>query len=225
MPFPPRRGQAALALAVLALSASCGGHDASPVGAGHVQTTGSIPQTPSPPAVRAALARLVLQPSDLGGGYAPDPANTHTISLAQETSNDSARAAAIEQATYLGGYQAGFRRPGVDMLLSTALAYTSANAVHEVDTDPDTIRITASELHGRELPVPAGAPGADPLLVQGTVPFNGRPHPADFYVWRRGSFAFAIFMIGRRADVRAVIRLAQLQDARIRRSARSALSA
>jgi len=40
-------------------------------------------------------------------------------------------------------------------------------------------------------------------------------------VWRRGTFAFAIFMIGRRADVRAVVSLARLQDARIRRFASS----
>jgi hypothetical protein len=93
--------------------------------------------------------------------------------------------------------------------------------VHQVDTDPQTIRITAGELHGRRLPIPAGAPGLDPLLIQGTTRLNGRRLPADFYVWRRGTFAFAIFMIGRRADVRTVVSLARLQDARIRRSADS----
>jgi len=221
MPSPPRRGLAAIALACLALAPACGGHGAST----HGTTTESTPPASSPPATRPKLTRLVLQASDLGSAYARDPADTHAISLAQETSNDSPRAAAIEQATYLGGYQAAFRRPGVDVLLSTALAYTSVSAPHQVDTDPQTIRITAADLHGRQLPIPAGAPGADPLLIQGTIRIHGRRQPADFYLWGRGSFAFAIFMVGRRAGPRAVVRLAQLQDARIRRTVGSTLNA
>lgn len=221
----PPRGLAALAVAFLALASACGGGGASTDNATQSPTTDSTPQTSAPPASPSDLTRLVLQVSDLGGGYARFPTNTHAVSIAQETSNDSPRAAAIEQATYLGGYQAAFRRPGVAVLLSTALAYTSASAVHQVDTDPQTIRITAAELHGRRLPIPAGAPGVDPLLIQGTTRLNGRRLPAAFYVWRRGTFAFAIFMIGRRADVRAVVSLARLQDARIRRSAESMLKA
>jgi hypothetical protein len=217
----PPRGVATLAFAFLALASACGGHGASTVINTQSTTTDSTPRTSVPPAPPSNLTRLVLQVPDLGGGYARLPTDTHPISLAQETSNDSARATAIEQATYLGGYQTAFHRPGVDVLLSTALAYTSASAVHQVDTDPQTIRITAADLHGRRLPIPAGAPGVDPLLIQGTTLLNGRRLPADFYVWRRGTFAFAIFMIGRRADVRAVVSLAQLQDARIRRSIES----
>jgi hypothetical protein len=210
---------ATLAVALLALASACGGQGASTVVTSHGTTADSAPQTSVPPAPPSGLTRLVPQESDLGGGYARFPADTHPISITQETSNDSARAAAIEQATYLGGYQAAFHRPGVAVLLSTALAYTSASAVHQVDTDPQTIRISAAQLHGRRLPIPAGAPGLDPLLIQGALLLNGRRLPAEFYVWRRGTFAFAIFMVGRRADVRTVVSLARLQDARIRREA------
>jgi hypothetical protein len=158
----------------------------------------------------------VLQPPGLSGSYRPVPAQMHAISLAQETSNDSPRAAAIEHATYLGGYQAGYSGPGIRLLLTAALAYRSAVAVHRVDTDPATLRIAAAQVNGHLLAAPDGAPGTDPVLIRGSLPYNGRPLPLVYLVWREGRFAYAILIEGRRATIRTALRLAVEQDAQDR---------
>jgi hypothetical protein len=137
----------------------------------------------------------------------------HLISLAQEISNDSPRTAAIERATYIGGYQAGYTKPGVRLLLTAALVYTSADAPHRVDTDPDTLRIATAQFNGRAVPAPPGAPGADPVLIQGALPFHRHLLPVAYYFWREGRFVYAIFMEGRQATPRAALRLAAAQDA------------
>jgi hypothetical protein len=137
----------------------------------------------------------------------------HAISLAQETSNDSPRAAAIERATYLGGYQAGYTKPGVRLLLIAALAYKSASAPHRVDTDPATLRIAAKQLNGRLVPAPPGAPGADPVLIEGALPSRGQVLPLAYYIWRGGRFVYAILMVGRQAAPGEVLHLAAAQQA------------
>lgn len=199
---------------VLAAAACGGGRSGAPAAA-----AGSVPAPATRSGVDAGaeLPELVLRPPALPAGYRVAPAQAHLISLAQETSNDSRRAAAIERATYLGGYQAGYRGPGIRLLVTAALVYASAASVHRVDTDPATLRIAAAQMNGHLVHPPRGAPGADPVLIEGSLPFHGRPLPIAYYIWRRGKSAFAVFLEGRRATIAEAIRLANLQDAQDRR--------
>jgi hypothetical protein len=137
----------------------------------------------------------------------------HPISLAQETSNDSPRTAAIERATYLGGYQAGYTKPGVRLLLTIALAYRSAGAPHRVDTDPATLRTAAAQLNGHLVQPLPGAPGADPVLIKGALPYHRHRLPVAYYIWREGRFVYAIFMEGPRATLPEALRIAAAQAA------------
>jgi hypothetical protein len=181
--------------------------------AGPASSLSESPTPTQPVDVAAHLRQLVLRRPSLPASYRAVPAQTHLISLAQETSNDSPRSAAIEGATYLGGYQAGSTRPGVRLLLTAALAYKSAGAPHRVDTDPATLRIAAAQLNGRLVPAPPGAPGADPILIEGALPYHGHVLPVAYYIWREGRFVYAILMEGRRATLPAVIQMAAAQDA------------
>lgn len=137
----------------------------------------------------------------------------HPISLAQETSNDSPRTAAIERATYLGGYQAGYAKPGVRLLLTIALAYKSADAPHRVDTDPATLRTAAAQVNGHLVQPPPGARGADPVLIEGALPYHRHLLPIAYYIWREGRFVYAIFMEGPGATLAEALRIAAAQAA------------
>jgi len=121
--------------------------------------------------------------------------------------------AAIERATYLGGYQAGYTKPGIRLLLTAALAYKSAAAPHRVDTDPSTLRIAAAQLNGRLVPAPPEAPGADPVLIEGALPYRGHVLPVAYYIWREGRFVYAILIEGRRATLPEALQMAATQDA------------
>ena len=106
----------------------------------------------------------------------------------------------------------------VDVLLSTALAYTSASAVHQVDTDPRD----HSDHRGRPPRPPAPHPRRRAGRRSAADPGH---HAAQRAAASRRLLRVAArhvrvcdLMIGRRADVRAVVSLAQLQDTRIRRS-------
>jgi hypothetical protein len=205
----PRLLLTAAIVAVLAATGCGSSRSAGPASSGSEPPT----TTPSGAGVAAELRQLVLRRPRLPKSYRAVPAQMHPVSLVQETSNDSPRAAAIERATYLGGYQAGYTRPGVRLLITVALAYKSANAVHQVDTDPSTLRIAAAQMNGRLVPAPPGAPGADPVLIEGALPSHGHVLPVAYYIWREGRFAYAIFMEGRRATLPEALRLAAAQDA------------
>jgi hypothetical protein len=101
----------------------------------------------------------------------------------------------------------------VRLLLTAALAYKSADAPHRVDTDPSTLRIAAAQLHGRLVQAPPGAPGADPVLIAGALPYRGHVLPVAYYIWREGRFVYAIFMEGRRATLADALQMAAAQDA------------
>jgi hypothetical protein len=186
---------------------------ASAVSAPPPTTQSGAATTQSGAGIAAQLRQLVLRRPRRPASYRSVPAQMHPISLAQETSNDSPRAAAIERAAYLGGYQAGYTKPGVRLLITVALAYKSANALHRVDTDPGTLRIAAAQMNGRLVPAPPGAPGADRVLIEGALPFQGHLLPVAYYIWREGRFAYAIFVEGRRAALPEALQLAAAQDA------------
>ncbi|HEX5249794.1 MAG TPA: hypothetical protein VFW14_09030 [Gaiellales bacterium] len=181
--------------------------------AGPGSSVSGSPTTSHTADVATELRRLALRRPSLPASYRAVAAQMHPISLAQETSNDSPRTAAIERATYLGGYQAGYTKPGVRLLLTIALAYKSPGAPHQVDTDPRGLRIAAAQLNGRLVPAPPGAPGADPVLIEGALPYRGHVLPVAYYIWREGRFVYAIFMEGRRATLPEALQLAAAQDA------------
>lgn len=206
-----------LATAVLGAVAAAGCGSSQSAGTTTPTESDAPPTAHAPENIAVRLRRLVLQPRSLPASYRPLRTQMHPISLAQETSNDSRRAASIERATYLGGYQAGYARPGIRFLFTAALAYTSAVAVHRVDTDPGTLQIAAAQVNGRLVAAPHGAPGADPVLIEGSLPYHGRSLPVVYFVWREGRFAYAIFIEGGRATLRTALRLAAEQDAQDRR--------
>ena len=203
------RGLLTGALVGLLAATGCGSSQS----AGPGSSVSESPTTSQPVGLAAQLRQLVLRRPSLPASYRAVPAQMHLISLAQETSNDSPRTAAIERATYLGGYQAGYTKPGIRLLLTAALAYKSAAAPHRVDTDPSTLRIAAAQLNGRLVPAPPGAPGADPVLIEGALPYRGHVLPVAYYIWREGRFVYAILMAGPRATLPEALQLAAAQDA------------
>jgi hypothetical protein len=202
------RGLLTVALIGILVTTGCGSSQSAPA-----SFVSESPATSQPVGIAAQLRQRVLRRPSLPAAYRAVQAQMHLISLAQETSNDSPRTAAIERATYLGGYQAGYTKPGIRLLLTIALAYKSAGAPHRVDTDPRGLRIAAAHLNGRLVPAPPGAPGADPVLIEGALPYRGHVLPVAYYIWREGRFVYAIFMAGNRATLPEALQMAAAQDA------------
>ena len=195
-------------LCTAALVAGCGGtSQAQQQTASPPAPTGSGGSTGAPQ--RDVSSQVVLQSSDLEIGFTQ--LATKPIPLAKELQHESSSAMAADRRSYLGGFESTYSS-GVVVVESTASVYKSAHDAHLVLTDPVGLHRGLTELHGRLIHIPRGAPGQDGLLIAGHVIASGRRIPLLAYGWREGRALCLLAVAGQSGVAAQLGELSRIED-------------
>ena len=172
---------------------------------------GLVVAAPSDAATSLA-ERLVLTKADVGSAYRYNKAfsQPYTLQAAQRNTSGSERRELARK--WLGGAQSGFNGVGVKRnIVSTADVFR---------TDKLEIIVGAFERrylmlsHGLLLPVPAGAPGTNRVLIRGKM----QSFVVLLYEWQHGPNILSVWQFGPAAHLKQseLVALARRMDAKVR---------
>jgi hypothetical protein len=154
---------------------------------------------------------LVLQTSDLGSGFVPQPNATRAVTLGEEMKHEGAAAVAADRRSFIAGYLSTYAKSGDVGVVSETMTYRSAHDAQVVSTDRTALAEALRQVHGRTIAAPGGAPGRARLMFAGTI----QGMTAIAYGWQHGAVLDFLLVYGPGASRSRLVALAAKQDAHL----------